>query len=947
MEERFAVSSESQPAPPQTRSLKEMYKEAFRLANMAVAADQAGDMGLATTLYKETVELLIEIYEGEKPEDKKQKALSRANEYVSRLETLKSMGKWTKSRPSATPLEHICQQAQFAYEQATELDQSESFDEAEQSYLVAIQIYQKAIEMGPDSPVLSDLVKRLENLQKRAAELALNRVVVDRLGSLMVSTTLPVSRHAPPGSEGPTRLSEAELEVIKGSSVVNGRIYPPWLETDKKERFAFSRAFEDPDGLLAMSDQQIDKAAVWKRPAEFMSKPTIFSFISGTTLIQDTITDCSFVSSLSVAANYERNFKEKLITSCIFPQDKDGRPIYNPSGKYLIRLRFNGVERKIVVDDLLPVVGDSALACTYSTNKNELWASLIEKAYMKLAGGYTFPGSNSGIDLYALTGWTPEHLFINDASFDHEKQWKALYNGHDKGNILVTIATGTYTEEHDTMGLVPAHAYAVLKIKEVLGHRLLQVKNPWSHKRWKGPFSHMDHVRWTDDLKHALNYDQLGARQIDDGLFWIDFESVCRYFECIHINWNPKLYAYKQSTHFTWSLGQGPYRDRYNLALNPQYCLKVNNSTTEPVEVLILLTKHVTRLEDNTDFIAAHVFGNGKKKRIYYPSNTVHKGVYMNSPHNLVRLMINPGPHAYGIVISQHRQTQALSFSLKVQSLLPFSMTTISDPPGTLEQQVTGNWEDENAGGSISHWTHMNNPNYRVSIPEATSMVVMLEGPNDVPINIKILRGGQRAAHITSSSDIVVSSGDYRHGFCYLELANINAGEYTLIPSTFSPGQKGLYVLTFKTKCPLTITPIPLEGHGMIKRVFKSQWIPDVNAGGNSQSPNYHKNPKLILRATKPMMFKTRLIVPNGKPPLPWINAAVFVHDRQAEHGLGAEIANSGPYAQLAQGVSMHFAVPASQHECIVLFATWEPQASPFEWWVYTDSDEYEIVEVR
>ena len=40
--------------------------------------------------------------------------------------------------------------------------------------------------------------------------------------------------------------------------------------------------------------------------------------------------------------------------------------------------------------------------------------------------------------------------------------------------------------EADRLGLVPTHAYAVLDVKEIDGIRLVQVKNPWSHKRWKG-----------------------------------------------------------------------------------------------------------------------------------------------------------------------------------------------------------------------------------------------------------------------------------------------------------------------------------------------------------------------------------------------------------------------------------------------------------------------------
>lgn len=79
-----------------------------------------------------------------------------------------------------------------------------------------------------------------------------------------------------------------------------------------------------------------------------------------------------------------------------------------------MRLNFNGCSRAVLIDDRLPVSKTSrVLHVVDRNNPSLLWPALLEKAYLKVRGGYDFPGSNSGTDLWILTGWIPEQIFLD------------------------------------------------------------------------------------------------------------------------------------------------------------------------------------------------------------------------------------------------------------------------------------------------------------------------------------------------------------------------------------------------------------------------------------------------------------------------------------------------------------------------------------------------------
>lgn len=191
--------------------------------------------------------------------------------------------------------------------------------------------------------------------------------------------------------------TEHEKKVLEFTSHINKKIYVPFMDIDLQEKFTFPLPFSDPTGKLLLSDKQKRDFIVWARISELSEDPKMISgpYPDFYSIKQTVVSDCSFVSSLAVASLYEKKFNKQILTSIIYPRNSKGQPVYNSSGKYSVKLHINGIPRKVVVDDYLPVGRHNQLLCSYSNNKHEFWVSLLEKAYMKVMGGYDFPGSNS------------------------------------------------------------------------------------------------------------------------------------------------------------------------------------------------------------------------------------------------------------------------------------------------------------------------------------------------------------------------------------------------------------------------------------------------------------------------------------------------------------------------------------------------------------------------
>ncbi|XP_038050798.1 calpain-5-like [Patiria miniata] len=400
----------------------------------------------------------------------------------------------------------------------------------------------------------------------------------------------------------------------------------------------------------------------WKRPKDICPNPHLV--VEGTStgdVSQGQLGNCWFVASCANLAQ-EKELWEKVVPDNK-EQDWDDENPEKHSGAFHFRFwRFNKW-LDVVIDDRLPT-NNNKLIYVHSTDRNEFWSALLEKAYAKLSGCYeNLDGGNTADALVDFTGGVAESISLTDEKYmqDFEKKkefHKNLKKYSDRKFLMSASIKVTSAEEMEAktdVGLVKGHAYGVTAVKTVkLGAagllslfntekaHLVRLRNPWGEKEWNGPWSDGS-PEWQKVSESQRK--SLGITFDDDGEFWMPFDDFCTNFTNLVICRMPnKSFLSIQRTWHekvmisAWKKGPGKanraggcINNRETFLQNPQFMISVDSDEDDIILCLTQPDLRSDKKENKTIGFNVMKVEDNRKYRLHTPGQKVINSTFINS----------------------------------------------------------------------------------------------------------------------------------------------------------------------------------------------------------------------------------------------------------------------------------------------------------------------------
>ncbi len=142
----------------------------------------------------------------------------------------------------------------------------------------------------------------------------------------------------------------------------------------------------------------------------------------------------------------------------------------------------------MVVDDWIPCEGQGKPAFATSRKGNELWVSILEKAYAKLHGSYeALEGGVVQDALVDLTGGAGEEIdmFHESSQLDlvSGRLWFQLQRFKQEGFLLGAGSPSGSDVHVSSSGIVQGHGYSLLQVRIVCLYPLLPLQTLYCSTR--------------------------------------------------------------------------------------------------------------------------------------------------------------------------------------------------------------------------------------------------------------------------------------------------------------------------------------------------------------------------------------------------------------------------------------------------------------------------------
>ncbi|PAA60754.1 hypothetical protein BOX15_Mlig019924g1 [Macrostomum lignano] len=307
----------------------------------------------------------------------------------------------------------------------------------------------------------------------------------------------------------------------------------------KKELSSKKQLYEDPDfpaqPKSIFYSRQPPRPFEWKRPHELCDNPRFF--VGGASRFdvrQGELGDCWLLAAVASLSMHPQLF------DLVVPQDQD---FTDADYCGVVRFRFwqFGEWTDVLVDDRLPTY-NNRLVFMHSTDSNEFWSALLEKAYAKMMGSYeALKGGSASEAMEDFTGGITEFYDLRQNT--PPSLFQTMVKANKRSSLMGCSieADPNQIEAQLSNGLIMGHAYSITDVQTVEVNlrgkkgavQLLRIRNPWGNEaEWKGAWGDSS-PEWSilsedEKKKMGLSFD-------DDGEFWMSFQDFCSNFQKLEI----------------------------------------------------------------------------------------------------------------------------------------------------------------------------------------------------------------------------------------------------------------------------------------------------------------------------------------------------------------------------------------------------------------------------